>query len=127
MGNDYLGPLERQVMTQLWSEGAATAAQIVEVLNAASDRNRAYTTVMTILVRLHEKGYVNREATGRSYRYEAAMDEAELAAVVGRRDLGRLIDRYGAASLAQFAEDLTTSERRLAAGLRRLVGGGGKS
>lgn len=114
-------------MTQLWSEGAASVAQIVEALNAASDRKLAYTTVMTILVRLHEKGYVNREATGRSYRYEAAMDETELTAVVGRRDLGRLIERYGAASLARFAEDLTSSERGLAAGLRRLVGGGGKS
>lgn len=126
MGNDYLGPLEHRVMTQLWSEGAATVAQIVNVLNAASDRKLAYTTVMTILVRLHEKGYVRREATGRSYRYEAAMDETELTALVGRRDLSRLIERYGAASLAQFAEDLGSSERGLAAELRSLISGRAK-
>lgn len=121
-GDDYLGPLERRVMNHLWTHGAATVAEVAEALNATSYRHLAYTTVMTILVRLYEKGYVTRGPVGRSYRYEAAMDESELMASVGRRELGQLIQRYGAASLAQFADDLTAADRALAERLRTLAG-----
>lgn len=121
MGDDYLGPLERRIMAELWRRGRATVGEVSEALNAAGDRRLAYTTVMTILVRLYEKGYVTRQRSGRSYVYEPAMDEGELRASVGRRELRQLVDRYGAASLAQFAEDLGGSDRGLAARLRRLV------
>ena len=94
-------------MARLWTDGQQTVAQIVNALNDGSKRKLAYTTVMTILVRLTDKGYAQRTATGRQYLYTAAMDEATLAATVGRRELGRLIERYGATSLAAFAQDLT--------------------
>jgi predicted transcriptional regulator len=121
MESDYLGPLERRVMQQLWEHGAQTVGDILERLNGASERKLAYTTVMTILVRLREKGYASRIQTGRTYTYRAAMDEPMLAATVGRRELGRLVDRYGAASLARFAEDLGKSGSPLAARLRHVA------
>jgi predicted transcriptional regulator len=121
MTRDYLGPLGRRVMEQLWGAGPQTVAQVLEALNIGADRPLAYTTVMTILVRLHQKGYVSRSATGRTYTYQAAMDEPTLAATVGRRELGRLIDRYGAASLARFAEDLAGADPALVDRLRRLA------
>jgi predicted transcriptional regulator len=117
---DYLGPLERRVMARLWTDGQQTVAQIMNALNDGSRRQLAYTTVMTILVRLTDKGYVYRKPKGRQFLYTAAMDEATLAATVGRRELGRLIERYGAASLAAFAQDLT-SDSDLVRRLRRLA------
>lgn len=120
MVTDYFGPLERRVMMQLWNDGPRTVAQMVESLNAASERKLAYTTVMTILVRLHEKGHVTRQASGRSYIYAPAMDEASLTASLGRRELSRLIQRFGAASVAQFAEDLTAADSDLAVRIRDL-------
>lgn len=121
MESDYLGPLERRVMQQLWEHGAQTVGDILERLNGASQRTLAYTTVMTILVRLREKGYASRVQTGRTYTYRAAMDEPMLVATVGRRELGRLVDRYGAASLARFAEDLGKSGSPLAVRLRQVA------
>ncbi len=121
MADDYLGPLERRVMERLWTGGPQTVGDILDALNSASDRPLAYTTVMTILVRLHEKGYVTRTQTGRTYTYAAAMDEPTLAASVGRRELTRLIERYGAASVASFAEDLGTVGEPLAKRLRELA------
>ena len=117
----YMGPLERRVMEQLWQHGPQTVADILERLNGASERQLAYTTVMTILVRLNEKGYTSRTQAGRTYTYEAAMDEEMLAATVGRRELSRLIDRYGASSLARFAEDLSDAGSPLADRLRQLA------
>lgn len=121
MDLDYLGPLERRVMEQLWRHGPQTVAEILDRLNSVSERKLAYTTVMTILVRLHEKGYASRTQTGRTYTYQAAMDEPMLAATVGRRELSRLIERYGAASLARFAEDLGNTGSPLADRLRQLA------
>lgn len=116
-----MGPLEHRVMTRLWESGAQTVAQIVEALNGGSKQNLAYTTVMTILVRLHGKGYVERTRSGRQYMYRAAMDEPSLAATIGRRELSRLIRRFGASSLAQFAADLTATDAELTRQLRRLA------
>ena len=101
-----LGPLEHRVMARLWQAGPQAVGEVVNTLNGAAERQLAYTTVMTILVRLHEKGLVTRQKEGRLYRYSAAVAEASLEAEVGRRELNRLIDRYGAASVAGFAAEL---------------------
>ena len=101
-----LGPLEQRVMTRLWQGGPQTVGEVMEALNGSAERQLAYTTVMTILVRLHEKGLVRRQKERRHYRYTAAVDESSLVAQVGRRELNRLIERYGAASVVAFAAEL---------------------
>jgi predicted transcriptional regulator len=77
---------------------------------------------MTILVRLHDKGYVARAREGRQYRYTASFDEESLPAAVGRRELRRLVERHGAKSVAAFAADLTGPDSDLAARLEELAG-----
>ena len=121
MEADYLGPLARRVMSRLWEGGAQTVAQVATALNLGAERALAYTTVMTILVRLHQKGYVTRTRSGRQYIYCAAMDEASLRAAVGRQELRGLIARFGAASLANFAADLSEADPQLKRQLRRLA------
>ena len=105
-----LGPLERRVMKRLWAAGPQAVGDVLDALNDSSDRRLAYTTVMTILVRLHEKGLVTREKDGRNYRYTAAVDEGSVEAQLGRRELNRLIERYGATSVAAFAAELGEGE-----------------
>lgn len=107
---NLLGPLEHRVMGQLWAHGPQTVADVLEALNRGEARPLAYTTVMTILVRLHEKGYLRRQKEGRHFRYATAFEESALEAQVGRRELMRLIDRYGADSVARFAADLEESD-----------------
>lgn len=101
-----LGPLEQRVMARLWRTGPQAVGEVMAALNGSAERQLAYTTVMTILVRLHEKGLVTRQKDGRHYRYTAAVGEASLEALLGRLELNRLIDRYGAASVAGFAAEL---------------------
>ncbi len=48
----------------------------------------AYTTVVTILSRLHAKGVLDRERAGRAYRYAPVADQAGLAALRMARDAG---------------------------------------
>jgi len=101
-----LGPLEQRVMARLWQAGPQAVGEVMDALNGSAERQLAYTTVMTILVRLHEKGLVRRQKERRHYRYTAAVDESSLVAQVGRRELNRLIERYGAASVVAFAAEL---------------------
>jgi predicted transcriptional regulator len=117
--SDVLGPLERRVMTQLWRDGPQSVGEVRDALNRSGARTLAYTTVMTILVRLHEKGYLARQKEGRRYTYVATVDETSLRAQVGRRELSRLIERYGVGSVAGFAAEL--GEGDLADRLARLA------
>ena len=121
MESNVLGPLERRIMDHLWQSGPSTVSEARDALNKASAQQLAYTTIMTILVRLHEKGYLTRTREARHYRYAAAVDEASLPAAVGRRALRLLIERHGAETLAGFAADLTGTDSDLTARLRELA------
>lgn len=59
-----------EIMQVLWEKGSATVSEVQEAL---ADE-MAYTTVLTMLRRLEEKGYVSRAEEGRAHRYFAAVD-----------------------------------------------------
>ena len=62
-----LAPLELDCMNALWPRGEATVRDIQQALVAT--RPRAYTTIMTILDRLAQKGVVGRKKAGRAWLY----------------------------------------------------------
>jgi predicted transcriptional regulator len=76
-----LAPFELDCMNALWPLGEATVKQVQESLMAR--RPRAYTTIMTILDRLAQKGIVSRRKVGRAYMYRASLQvtEAQQSAV----------------------------------------------
>jgi predicted transcriptional regulator len=63
---------ELEVMEVLWGRGPATVAEVREAL----EDEMAYTTVLTVLRRLEEKGYVGHEEEGRAHRYHALVERA---------------------------------------------------
>ncbi|MFG2650451.1 BlaI/MecI/CopY family transcriptional regulator [Streptomyces sp. NPDC048436] len=107
------GELEAQVLSALRAaEGPATAGWVQERLGA----DLAYTTVVTILTRLLEKGAVTRERAGRSFAWTPSSDEAGLAARRMRKVLDGESDRE--AVLASFLTALPPGDERL---LRELL------
>ena len=81
-----LGPLERQLLEEMWSRGNATVREVL----ADGTIKQAYTTVMTTLDRLYKKGLLDRVAEGRAFRYSPLQTPEELrraAAVEGLRQL----------------------------------------
>lgn len=121
---DVLGPLERKVMVRLWAAGPSTVADVVAALNEGAAAPLAYTTVMTILARLFEKGFVDRVKEGRGFRYRAAVDESAVEAAAARRDVRQLIERYGSATVATFAADLAGADPELVRRLREIAQAG---
>lgn len=61
---------ELEVMEVLWERGSATVAEVRDAL----EDEMAYTTVLTVLRRLDEKGYVTHEEEGRAHRYRPAVE-----------------------------------------------------
>ncbi|MFE3327903.1 BlaI/MecI/CopY family transcriptional regulator [Streptomyces sp. NPDC059176] len=102
------GELEGQVLAALHqAPGAVPAAWVQERLGGSL----AYTTVMTILTRLHAKGAVARRRAGRSFEWTAIADEAGLAALRMRKVLDAETDRE--AVLARFLTSLTPGDEQV--------------
>lgn len=99
------GALEAEVLALLWATGEARSP---EEVRAELGDELAYTTVATILGRLHEKGVVRREARGRGFAYAAIVDEAGLAARRMRAVLDAEDDRAGV--LSRFVADLDNGD-----------------
>lgn len=73
--------LERRVLDTLWQGGTWSVRDVYEQVGAGL----AYTTIATVLDRLHAKGRVQREKRGVAWRYHATRTREEaLAAEVGR-------------------------------------------
>ncbi|MEV7541562.1 BlaI/MecI/CopY family transcriptional regulator [Streptomyces sp. NPDC089915] len=102
------GELESQVLAAVGrAPGPVTAGWVQEHIGGGI----AYTTVMTILTRLHAKGAVERERVGRSFEWTAVADEAGLAALRMRKVLDAEADRE--AVLASFVTALTPGDEQL--------------
>ncbi|HEY5833141.1 BlaI/MecI/CopY family transcriptional regulator [Streptomyces sp.] len=76
-----LGDLEDAVMTRVWQwNRPVTVREVLEDL--ARERTIAYTTVMTVMDNLRQKGWLRRSAEGRAYRYEAVSTRAAYSAAL---------------------------------------------
>ncbi|MFE2378475.1 BlaI/MecI/CopY family transcriptional regulator [Streptomyces sp. NPDC059398] len=103
-----LGELEDAVMSRVWEwNRPVTVREVLEDLER--DRTIAYTTVMTVLDNLHQKGWVRREVEGRAYRYTAVSTRAAYSAAL-MNEAWSTSDNSAAALVAFFG--MMSSEQR---------------
>jgi predicted transcriptional regulator len=108
------GQLEAAALDVLQAAGTAlTPGEVRDRLGG----ELAYTTVVTILSRLHAKGVLTRLRSGRAYNYAPVADEPGLAARRMRGVLEAEADRE--AVLARFVSGLSAADEQL---LRRMLG-----
>ena len=108
------GSLEAEVLSALW---ASTTPMSPGEVQTALGAGLAYTTVMTTLSRLHDKGLVARERVGRAYAYHPVAEEAGHLASRMRALLESGHDR--SAVFARFVDDLSPADSELLADLLR--------
>lgn len=110
-----IGPLEREAVDVLWKAQRPLAVRDVRVLlNRRRSDALAYTTVMTILSRLVDKGVLRRERVGRGYHYEPVAEDAAGVAVKS------VLRDFGEAALAHFVEE-SQSDPKLRRRLQALM------
>lgn len=110
-----LGPLETEIMQLLWQEERSTVKKIHRRLS--QQREIAYTTVMTTMSRLSEKGVLNRQREGLAYIYTPAITEEDFVSMVVRQVLDGLLDDYSDTAVDYMVDYLA---RNNPAELRRL-------
>jgi predicted transcriptional regulator len=110
-----LGPLEARIMRAIWTGQVAEPFAVRDV--RAHMPELAYTTVMTTLGRLADKGLLVAQASigKRAYDYRSAGSPEAFLAAASHREAQQVVDRYGDAALAAFAaslDALTPEQRR---------------
>ena len=109
MSDVYFPPRELAVMSVLWRLGSASVSEVRDAL----EEDLAYTSVLSALQTLEEKGFVRHEAEGRAYRYFPSI-EAERA---GGSALARVRDAIFNGSVermfAQMVADKKLSRKQL--------------
>ncbi len=107
-------------MTRVWRwNRPVTVREVLEDLQ--KDRSIAYTTVMTVMDNLHQKGWVRREVDGRAYRYTAVSTRAAYAAAL-MNEAWAQSDNPAAALVAFFGMMSPEQREALRAAMRILQG-----
>lgn len=114
-----LGPLEQQLLEELWQRKSATVRELLDCGNV----KLAYTTIMTTLDRLYKKQLLDRVAEGRAFRYTPRHTKEELEKVTASETIRELLSSSNAAALplSYLVEAVSEHDIRLLDELQRLL------
>jgi predicted transcriptional regulator len=116
-----LHELEAEVMEELWSQGEANVPSVMDALNKRTRKQRAYTTYMTIMARLHTKGVLDRRREGKTDVYAPKLDRDEFMALRARGEVEELVAEYGDVALSHFARQVAALDPARRRALQRLA------
>ncbi|MBI2020662.1 BlaI/MecI/CopY family transcriptional regulator [Candidatus Daviesbacteria bacterium] len=100
-----LGELESEIMEIIWQSSGPVSVRDV-TLSLQKKRQIAYTTVMTIMGRLVEKGLLEYQKRGKVYFYHPVFSKEKFLTRVSRQLIKNFIDRFGDVAIAHFAKEL---------------------
>jgi len=111
-------------MEEVWRQGDQTTVKLVmEALNRKAKPPRAYTTYMTVMRRLNDKGLLHRVRSGRHDTYRPALTREEYQERRAGAQVRDLVDQFGDVALAHFARSLSDLDPARRRQLRRLASG----
>lgn len=118
--NTSLGELEALVLSALWDKERLSTPEVFNEVGVP--RGLAYTTILTVLQRLHRKGLVTRQVVGKSHVYDATLSRDQFAE---RRAevLAASMVKLGNAGLAAFLSEAGRLDPEFVAQLRAQLKG----
>jgi BlaI family penicillinase repressor len=105
-----LTPQELAIMKIVWRLETATVRDVYEALRKI--RPVAYTTVMTMMKILEEKGYVQKTMVERAHVYRPAKPRQQVVGAMVRDFVDRVFDGASASLLLHLAKDARMTERQ---------------
>lgn len=109
--NEQPTPAELEVLQLLWESGPMTVREVMDELNR--HRPRAYTSVMSLLNVMFDKGLLEREPCGRAYRYQVATSKEETLGNLISDLMFRAFDGSKTALVAQLLDESQPTEKEL--------------
>ncbi len=113
-----LGDLELKILNVLWERGPSTVRDVLDALPGKPQP--AYTTILTMLRLMHEKGYLDRDERGKAHLYSARLRETNVKRGLLRGLLDSAFGGSAEALLVRLLEDERVSPAELAR-VRRLI------
>lgn len=99
-----LSNLEQEVMEIVWEYNACSVRDVLQHLQ--KHKEYAYTTVATILLRLHKKGLVVKKEEKSGHIYSAKMTKESYSKNIAQSFLKRFITSFGNTGIASFADSI---------------------
>jgi predicted transcriptional regulator len=118
-----LHPLEQEIMEEMWGRGEATVRDVQQALNGRTEKERAYTTLLTVMTRLDGKGLLVRRRSGRLDVYAPALTREEYLRARAEAEVAALVADFGDLALAHFARHVGRLDPQRLETLRRLASG----
>jgi predicted transcriptional regulator len=116
-----LHDLEAEVMDVIWDSDAerVSVADVREALEP--DCDRAYTTVMTTLKRLHEKELLDRQKSGRKYLYSARLSRSEFHRQLAMQLMETMPNSGEESAMSYLVEQVASSDEETLDRLEKLI------
>ena len=113
-----LGELELAVLNAVFERPASSVREIAEVM--AEERGLARTTILTVMQRLHAKGFLKRKKMGAVYRYTGTSEQRQVVSDLIGQFVSKTLGGSPAPFLAYLAESKDLSDEQIAE-LRAIV------
>ena len=104
-------PGELEVLQVIWDRGPCTVRQVMSVLNQT--RRRAYTSIMSLMNIMDEKGLLKREPKGRAFVYKNRATRKKTLSKMVADLLGRAFDGSASEMVAHLLEQTKPSKDEL--------------
>lgn len=95
---------ELEVLKVLWKRGPSTVREVLEELNNG-ERTRAYTSVMSLMNVMADKGLLDREPLGRAFQYSARRPQEKTLGGIVSDILGRVFEGSAPSLVAHLLEE----------------------
>jgi predicted transcriptional regulator len=109
--HEHPTPAELEVLKYLWDRGPATVREVMEALNRR--RRRAYTSVMSLLGVMTEKGLLKRRQQGRGYVYQPRLARDKTIGPMLHDLLDRAFEGSAASLVARLLDESSPSQTEL--------------
>lgn len=116
---DLLGPLESEVMDIVWSRGDVTVRDVHQALQV--EHPIAYTTVMTTLGRLADKGLVKRDDDQPAHRYSVLITREQYARSTVKSVVDWLVSHFPDPAVAYFVDRVEEEDEQVIMRLRKAI------
>ncbi len=117
--SDVLGPLEAEIMDAVWDAGEVTVRDVHNTLNASHPI--AYTTVMTTLGRLTDKGLLRRIEDQPAHRYSAVVSRDQYASSTVKSVVDWLLGHFPDPAVAYFIDRVEDEDDEVIDRLRAAI------
>ncbi len=116
---EVLGPLEGEIMEVVWESEQVTVRDVHRNLN--QKRSIAYTTVMTTLGRLADKGFLKREEAQPAHIYRAAVSRDQYATSTVKSVVDWLVSHFPDPAVSYFIDRVEKEDEEVIDRLREAI------